>query len=147
MNTTSKPAAGILLAGRILLAVVFLGGLMHNLHSFCRTEEMLSPQLPWAPAPVLMALLAIATLMLLLGVISLMLGWHARPGALLLVVFLIVVTPVMHNFWVQEGREFWLQLIHFQKNLSLLGGLLLLYTAGPGPISLDGRRARKLQQG
>ncbi len=138
----SKSSGIILLAGRILLAVVFLGGLLHNLHAFSRTEEMLSPHLPWAPPLMLQLLLGGASAMLLFGVASLLLGWRTRIGALVLIAFLLLVTPVMHNFWAQEGREFWLQLINFQKNLSLLGGVLLLYAAGPGPHSLDGRRTR-----
>lgn len=130
------------LIGRILLALVFLGGLLHNLTSFQMTLGMMRAKLPGWPDFVLGVMLVFAIVMLVAGVTSLLLGLLTRWGALLLVLFLLLVTPIMHNFWALERPEFFQQLIHFQKNLSLLGGLLLLAAYGAGSISMDAKLQR-----
>jgi len=63
-------------------------------------------------------------------------------GALLLVLFLVPVTFTMHNFWaVQDPMMALMQQAMFMKNLSMLGGALLIAYFGSGPASLD-RRSR-----
>jgi len=68
------------------------------------------------------------------GALCLILGWNARPVALLLFLFLIPVTFVYHTNLVQPG-----QLIDFFKNLAIMGGLLNIAIYGAGPWSLDER--------
>ena len=88
------------------------------------------------------ALLAAATVLELLGAISVLTGWKTRWGAAALVAFLIPVTLVFHNFWADQGAEAQLQMIQFLKNVSIGGGLLAIFAAGPGALSVDGRRSR-----
>jgi putative oxidoreductase len=77
----------------------------------------------------------------LLGGLSIALGYKAKLGALLLVVFLIPVTVTMHGFWaVADPMMRGMQQAHFMKNLSMLGGALLIAYFGSGPLSLDSRR-------
>ena len=58
--------------------------------------------------------------------------------------FLIPVTLTFHDFWTYPPEQQLLQSILFMHNLTLMGGLLLLLTIGPGPISLDHwKRARR----
>ena len=74
--------------------------------------------------------------------LSVLLGFHARIGGLLLVVFLVPVTLAMHKFWgVADPAVAQLQMILFTKNLALIGGALLIAFFGAGPTSLDARRA------
>jgi len=87
-------------------------------------------------------LLAAATVLELLGAISVLTGWKARWGAAALVVFLVPVTLVFHNFWAYQGAEAQLQTIQFLKNVSIGGGLLAIFAAGPGALSVDARRSR-----
>ena len=87
-------------------------------------------------------LLAAATVLELLGAISVITGWKARWGAAALVAFLIPVTLVFHNFWAAQGAEAQLQMSQFLKNVSIGGGLLAIFAAGPGALSVDARRAR-----
>ena len=83
-----------------------------------------------------------------MGGISILLGYRVRIGAWLLVLFLIPVTVMMHNFWaVSDPMMAQIQLAMFLKNLSLLGGALLLAYFGPGPLSLDAARRPDLPQG
>jgi putative oxidoreductase len=69
-------------------------------------------------------------------------GYQARFGALLLLLFLIPATYYFHAPWKAatpgEGTQ---QMIHLLKNLGLLGAMLLIIAAGPGPGSLEARKA------
>jgi putative oxidoreductase len=76
----------------------------------------------------------------LAGGLSILLGFRARIGAWLLVAFLAAVTPMMHNFWtVTDPMMHQMQFIMFMKNVSMLGGALLITQFGAGPWSLDQR--------
>lgn len=73
-----------------------------------------------------------------LGGLMIALGFKARWGALLLIFFLIPVTIVAHNFWsLSDPSLAQMQRIHFLKNLSLLGGAIMFWFMGPGPVSID----------
>jgi putative oxidoreductase len=75
------------------------------------------------------------------GGLSILLGFRARIGACLIALFLLVVTPVMHNFWaIADPAAAQTQLVNFMKNVSMLGGALLITQFGAGPWSLDARR-------
>jgi len=87
-------------------------------------------------------LLAAATVLELLGAISVLTGWKARWGAAALVAFLVPVTLVFHNFWAYQGAEAQLQTTEFLKNVSIGGGLLAIFAAGPGALSVDARLSR-----
>jgi len=78
------------------------------------------------------------------GAIMIILGFQARIGAWLLVLFLVPVTFTMHNFWaVTDPMAASMQRIMFLKNLSMLGGALLIAYFGAGPVGLDERRPGK----
>ena len=86
-------------------------------------------------------------LMALAGGLSILVGWHARAGAWLLVAFLVPVTLSMHAFWaVPDPMMRMMQQGMFMKNLGLLGGALLIAYFGAGPVSLDERARRPLQE-
>lgn len=76
--------------------------------------------IPWTPI-----LLLFATLFELCGGLSILLGYREKLGAILLILFLIPATVLMHQFWFVEGAMRELQLTHFLKNLAILGGLIL----------------------
>src|SRR5881397_149774 len=61
----------------------------------------------------------------------------------LLVLFLIPVSLMLHKFWtVTDPMMAQIQMILFMKNVSMLGGALLISQFGAGPFSLDARRSR-----
>ncbi|HEY3244850.1 MAG TPA: hypothetical protein VGM03_16025 [Phycisphaerae bacterium] len=59
---------------------------------------------------------------------------------MLLLVFIVIATLKFHNFWTYPEAEQQNQMIHFLKNVAIMGGLLLLMAHGPGPISVDRRK-------
>lgn len=80
----------------------------------------------------------IAGILGLVGGVSVMLGYRARFGALLLLSFLVPVTLVMHKFWgLPDPQMAMMQKINFLKNVSLCGGCLMIMHFGSGPYSLD----------
>lgn len=79
----------------------------------------------------------------IIGGLSVMLGYHTRLGALLLLLFLIPVTVLMHNFWaITDPAAAQMQMIQFMKNLSLIGAAIIFAFYGAGPLSVDNKIAR-----
>jgi len=71
------------------------------------------------------------------GGVSILLGYKAKYGALLIVVFLLPVTFMMHNFWIYtDPMQAQMQMANFMKNLSMLGAALMIAHFGSGPLSL-----------
>ena len=74
----------------------------------------------------------------LLGGVSILLGYRARFGAFLVLLFLVPVTVTMHRFWgVADPQVAALQRVMFMKNLSMMGAALMLMYYGSGHMSLD----------
>jgi putative oxidoreductase len=126
------------LVGRILLALVFLVSGTAKILDPAGTSQHMAAQ---GMQHVSVFLVAAAALELA-GALSLLLGWHARLGAGLLILFLVPTTLVFHDFWSFTGSERTQQMIQFLKNLSILGGLFYAATVGAPVLSLDARRAR-----
>ena len=120
------------LLGRLLLVAPFLASLMGKVLDFGGTQQYMASY----GMPLTGLLLAGAIALELAGGLSVLLGYRARWGAVALIVFLIPATLVFHtDFSDQE------QIIHFLKNLSILGGLVLVIAHGAGALSLDRRGA------
>lgn len=76
-------------------------------------------------------------LIMLLGGLMILLGYRAKIGAILLVLFLIPATIAMHKFWgLKDAQIAELQKIMFLKNMALLGGAMLIAYFGSGPYSI-----------
>jgi len=128
-------AAPVVLLGRFLFAMIFLIAAPLNF-SGKSIAFAASQGVPLASISVpLSGIIALA------GGLSILLGYRARIGAWLIVLFLAAVTPMLHNFWtVVDPMMHQMQFIMFMKNLSMMGGALFISQFGTGPWSLDGRR-------
>ncbi len=83
-------------------------------------------------------LLAVVLLLLTMGAISLIFGFHTRYGALILFVVTIIATVSLHDYWrIADAAERAADFQHFVSNAAIAGGLLLLVGMGPGPIAID----------
>ena len=119
--------------GRVLFALIFVASVVGHFSSV-QISEAAAHGVPLATL-----LVPLAGLIALVGGVSVMLGYRARFGALLLLVFLVPVTLVMHKFWgLADPQMAMLQKAQFMKNTSLIGACLLLMYHGSGPYSLDG---------
>jgi putative oxidoreductase len=119
---------------RLLLATIFLmsavGNKIPHFSDVARIMESVG-----IPAPQFM--LAGAIVFLLAGSLSVIVGYKARLGAALLLTFLVLASYWFHPFWKLEGQVQQEQMIHFMKNLSMMGAMLFIVTNGSGPMSLD----------
>ena len=83
-------------------------------------------------------LLALAVVLMALGGISLLLGYYARTGALILFALTIIMSVMIHDYWkitnvVDRDADYDL----FIRNMAIAGGLLFLVGMGPGPFAID----------
>ncbi len=125
------------LLGRFFLIVIFLMSAVGNkIPNFGKTADyMASEGVPMAPL-----LLVGAIVFLMVGSLSILVGYKARIGATLLLVFLVLATYWFHDFWtVEEAGAKQMQTIAFMKNLALMGAMLMIIARGVGTPSLDNR--------
>ena len=91
-----------------------------------------------AGVPFAAVLVPVSGVIALLGGLSILLGYQAKIGAWLLVAFLVPVTLTMHRFWgITDPMQAMMQRVMFFKNLTALGGALLIAYFGAGPLSFD----------
>jgi len=110
------------IAGRVFLSLIFiLSGLGKLFHFHDSTAMMAAKGMPAASL-----FLAGAITFEIVGGLSVLTGFKARWAALALVVFLIPTTLIFHNFWAFQGMAQQEQMANFLKNISIMGGLLLL---------------------
>ena len=123
--------------GRVLFALIFIGsGVSH----FSPDTIAYAAQ---AGLPLAGLLVPASGVLAAAGGLSVALGWHARLGAVALVTFLLPVTFQMHAFWAeQDPMMAQMQFAMFMKNVSMIGGALLVARVGAGPVSLDARAGR-----
>lgn len=129
--------APIVLFGRLLFALIFL--MAGPNHFASQTIAYAASQ----GVPLASIAVPLSGVIAILGGLSILLGYRAKFGAWLIALFLVAVTPMMHNFWtVADPMARQMQMIMFMKNLSMLGGALLISQFGAGPWSLDARQKR-----
>jgi len=120
------------LAGRILLSLIFLISGLGKIGGFAGTAGwMASKGLPMAEV-----LLAITIIIEIGAALMIIAGYQARLGAAALLLWMIPVTFIFHNFWAVPAAEQQIQQIMFMKNLGLMGGMLYIMAFGSGPMSL-----------
>ena len=124
-------------AARVSIALIFfMSAVANKIPNFSGVVQYMTG----AGVPQPQIALVGAIIFLIAGSISIILGYKARIGAALLLIFLVLATYYFHDFWTFEGQERQQQLIQFMKNLSLMGTMLLLIANGPGPMSLDAKK-------
>lgn len=126
----------VMLAGRILLSLVFLIAGYRKLMGVAASAGYLAKL--GFPMPEVMVWVAIA--IELGGAILLILGWKTRWAAWLLALFTLIAAFAAHRFWEVDPAQYANQMNHFLKNLAIIGGLMFVAAIGPGALSVDGRR-------
>ncbi len=124
----------LVLIGRILFSLIFiLSGLNHLMKLDQMSQYAAANGVPAATLATI-----VTGVMILLGGLSVLLGYKSKIGAWLLVIFLIPTAFMMHKFWgLDNAMESANQMSHFMKNLSMAGAALLIYYFGSGPKSLE----------
>ena len=130
---TTSTQDSVALVGRILLAVMFIISGFGKIAGFDGTVGYIASK--GLPLP---QLVAIGTIALELGGgLMLAAGFKARWAALALAVFTLLAAILFHNFWAAEAAAKMGQQINFMKNISIAGGMLMVFAFGPGRLSVD----------
>ena len=123
----------LILAARLLLAALFLIFGWRKLRDFSGTISQMARL--GVPTPVLAA--GVATFMELPVAFAVAVGAFARPSALLLFFYTLGTALIGHRYWTITGADYVDSMDSFYKNLSIMGGFLLLYVTGAGKYSID----------
>ncbi len=120
--------------GRLALAWFFLSEVYTRASQWDANVSLMTMlNLPAAPL-----LLAIALIVMILGGLALLLGYHTRHGAMLLFGFVIVATFFMHDYWhMRNAAERASDYEIFARNIAIAGGLLMVIGLGGGPFAFD----------
>lgn len=124
------------LAGRLLLALVFLPAGIGKISGFAGTAGYIASK--GLPLPEVGAAIAIAVEVI--GGLALIAGWGTRWAALVLAVFTLVASYFFHNYWTLPVDQQMMQQLMFFKNIGIVGGLLILAAHGAGTWSVDAKR-------
>jgi putative oxidoreductase len=120
------------LVGRILFSLMFLQSV-----GFHFSDAAVNYAIN-AGVPLANVLVPVSGLLALVGGLCILLGYKAKFGAWLIVLFLIPVTIFMHAFWKEtDPVQSQVQYTMFFKNLAMLGGAFLITYFGSGPLSLE----------
>ena len=125
----------VILVARILLIVLFVVFGWSKLTNYAGTVGYMAQT--GAPVPSVAALIAIAVEVFV--ALAIAFGVWTRPLALLLALYTLGTALIAHHFWTMEGADRYANAINFYKNISIIGGLLLLYVTGAGRYSVDAR--------
>jgi putative oxidoreductase len=123
----------LILAARLLLATLFLIFGWRKFRDFSGTVSQMA-QLG-VPTPILAA--GVATFMELPVTFAVAVGAFTRASALLLLLYTLGTALIGHRYWTMTGADYVDSMDSFYKNLSIMGGFLLLYVTGPGKYSID----------
>jgi len=124
------------LIGRLMLAALFLPAGLSKLTGFEGTIGYIASV--GLPMPAVAA--AAALVVEILGSIALIIGFQTRIAAAVLGVFTLVASVFFHAFWAAAPEQAFVQQLLFFKNIGVIGGLLVLVSAGAAGFSIDAKK-------
>ena len=138
-NTPVTRDEVILLLGRVALGAIFIKSGIQKLLALSAFAASLAqrgvPQSPtWA---------VIGATVEFVGGILIVTGLRTREASLLMILFVIVATGISHRYWEFADAARRTQESQFFKNLSIIGGFLLLFVTGGGRFSTDAWLSRR----
>jgi len=118
----------IFLIGRILLVLVFVGSGIGHL-----TQDGMVGYAQFKKIPSPAVAVRLSGVLLLAGAAGVIFGVWGDLAALLSALLMLIMTITMHNFWTLEDPQAkQIDRIMFMKNLSIIGGLLIVAWAMAG---------------
>ena len=126
---------GLLLVCRILLMLLFVIFGWGKLTGFGGTVGYFTQT--GVPVPALAAIIAV--FMEFFVGLAIILGLLTRPLAIILAIYTLGTALIGHQYWTMSGMARMENEINFFKNVSIIGGLFLLYLTGAGRYSIDAR--------
>lgn len=123
----------VILAARLLLATLFLIFGWRKVRDYSGTvSQMVQLGLPM---PVLAT--GVSIFMELPVAFAVAIGTFTRPAAALMALYTLGTALIGHRYWTVKGADYVDSLEGFYKDLSIMGGFLLLFIIGAGKYSID----------
>ncbi len=122
----------IVLLARVLLTILFLTSGWGKLMNFSGTESYMAQT--GAPLPPISTVIAI--LVELVVSAAIVIGAYTRPLAVLMAFYTFATALIGHHFWTMTGPAQTEAMVNFYKNVSIMGGFLLLCITGAGRYSV-----------
>jgi putative oxidoreductase len=123
----------VILAARLFLAALFLIFGWRKVRDYSGTVSQMVQD--GVPTPVLATVVAI--FMELPVAFAVAVGAFTRPSAVLMVFYTLGTSLIEHRYWTMTGAKQFESMEAFYKNLSIMGGFLLLCITGSGRCSID----------
>lgn len=121
------------LLGRIFISMIFLYEAYDSIVFFNSTKKTMTEYgLVWQQD----TLLVLSIIGLILGGLFVLIGFQARLGAAMLMIYYAVVTFTLYSFWDDPQPLQRINAIHFMKNMAIIGGLLIIMVNGSGRYSV-----------
>jgi len=121
------------LIARACLAFIFLYEAYDSIHYFKATKVMMTEYgLTWRQDLLLVGVISF----LIIGGLLVLSGYRTGLGVVMLLLYWIPVTFIVHSWWKYPEPEARLQAILFMKNVAIMGGLLMLLVNGAGRYSI-----------
>ncbi|HET8919247.1 MAG TPA: DoxX family protein [Xanthobacteraceae bacterium] len=123
----------LILAARLLVATLFLIFGWRKVRDYSGTvSQMVQLGLPM---PVLAT--GVSIFMELPVAFAVAIGTFTRPSAALMALYTLGTALIGHRYWTVKGADYVDSLEGFYKDLSIMGGFLLLFIIGAGKYSID----------
>ena len=145
--------------GRALISIIFIFTAIKEIFDWTAANQVLlqaltawqtaAPQMAWIQDIASWGIAHVATLLLLavlfalLGGLLVFLGFAIRLGAFLLFCVTLSVTFVFHYFWNFQEPQRAIEMMHFMKNLGIMGGLLVILSRGNGDSSCGAQQKQE----
>ena len=131
---------GVLLVSRVALSAIFLpSGFQKLTHLGAFAAGLAQHGVPYAAE-----LAPLGASVEFFGALLILTGTRLKWAALLMAAFTAVAALISHRFWELDAAARAAQEVHFMKNITIIGGFLALFVAGPGALSVDHWLARRL---
>jgi len=124
------------LVGRLLIAAMFLPAGLAKMNAFEGTAGYFAS----LGLPMPTVALVIAIVVEVLGSIALIVGYQTRAVALVMAIFTLAASFAGHAFWNSPADQMRVMQLMFFKNIAVIGGFLILASAGAGKFSIDARK-------
>jgi putative oxidoreductase len=132
---SDKVANEAILIARVLLVALFLIFGWGKMTNYAGAVSYMAQT--GTPVPPLAAIVAIVVEFFVS--FGILVGVFTRPLAILLALYTLVTAFLGHHYWTMTGDAQYDNMTHFYKNISIVGGFLLLYVTGAGRYSIDAR--------
>lgn len=123
-----------MLLGRICISGMFLWTAYEKIMHWNTTMTYMKTK----HVPQVGIVMPVCVALQVIGGLSVLIGWHAHLGAVLLLIVALFSAAKLHAFWSYQGDVREVEKALFMKDVAIIGGLLLILAMGAGHLGAGG---------